>query len=214
MLLWLGIIGVFLEFFLGAGLILPGVVGIVFLALAFVGMGQLPVNWAGFALIAAAMALFYFEIVVFSGLTVFGVLGAIFLAAGGLLLFGDFALPGFEPQPIETPSFRVNPWVVGAIAASTFAFFIFLVRDMVAAKRSGGAGSTAVTSPVGQLGTAMTALNPTGTIRVAGEQWTAVSDSGEEIGEGEEVMVVEADGLTLKVFRAPETDDLSEESVP
>ena len=213
-LLWLGIIGVFLEFFLGAGLILPGVVGIVFLALAFVGMGQLPVNWAGFALIAAAMALFYFEIVVFPGLTVFGVLGAIFLAAGGLLLFGDFALPGFEPQPIETPSFRVNPWVVGAIAASTFAFFIFLVRDMVAAKRSGGAGSTAVTSPVGQLGTAMTALNPTGTIRVAGEQWTAVSDSGEEIGEGEEVMVVEADGLTLKVFRAPETDDLSEESVP
>ena len=103
---------------------------------------------------------------------------------------------------------------MGAIAASTFAFFIFLVRDMVAAKRSGGAGSTAVTSPVGQLGTAMTALNPTGTIRVAGEQWTAVSDSGEEIGEGEEVMVVEADGLTLKVFRAPETDDLSEESVP
>ena len=67
---------------------------------------------------------------------------------------------------------------------------------------------------VGQLGLATTALDPSGTVRVASEQWSAVSDSGEEIGEGEEVMVVEADGLTLKVFRAPETGDLSEESVP
>ena len=165
-LLSVGTFLVFFEAFMYAGLLVPGITGGILLALAFVGMGQLPVNWAGFALIAAAMVLFVVEIAVIPGITVFGVLGVIFLAVGGLLLFGDFALPGFEHQPIETPSFRVNPWVVGAIAASTFAFFIFLVRDMVAARRSGGAGSTAVASPVGQLGTAMTALNPGGTIRV------------------------------------------------
>ena len=212
-LLSVGTVLVITEAFV-PGLLVPGITGGIPVALAFVGMGQLPVNWAGFALIAAAMVLFLFEIALIPGITVFGVLGVIFLAVGGLLLFGDFALSGFEHQPIETPSFRVNLWVVGALAAPTFAFFIFLVRDMVASRRSGVAESTAVASPVGQLGTAMTALNPGGTIRVAGEQWTAVSDSGEEISEDEEVMVVEADGLTLKVFRAPETDDLSDESFP
>jgi membrane-bound serine protease (ClpP class) len=92
--------------------------------------------------------------------------------------------------------------------------FLFVFRGMVAARRSAGAGSTTAPTLVGQLGLSTTALDPGGTVRVASEQWTAVSDSGEEIGEGEEVMVVEADGLTLKVFRAPATDDLSEESVP
>ena len=34
--------------------------------------------------------------------------------------------------------------------------------------------------------------------------WSAVSDNGEPIPEGEEVVVAEVEGLTLKVFKASE----------
>ena len=51
------------------------------------------------------------------------------------------------------------------------------------------------------------ALSPTGTVHVAGESWTAVSDRGEPIEEGERVVVAEAEGLTLKVFRAAEIEE-------
>jgi membrane-bound ClpP family serine protease len=51
---------------------------------------------------------------------------------------------------------------------------------------------------------ATSALSPQGTVHVGGEEWTAVSDSGEPIDEGEQVIVSEAEGLTLKVFRSSE----------
>ena len=204
---------VFIEV-LAPGLLVPGITGGILLALAFVAMGNLPVNIAGIGLIFLSMALFYLELAVAPGIGFFGVSGLISFVLGALFLFGGYDLPGFSPPPIPTPSFRTSPWLVAGIAAAMSGVFLFVFRGMVAARRSGGAGSTTAPSLVGQLGLATTALDPSGTVRVASEQWSAVSDSGEEIGEGEEVMVVEADGLTLKVFRAPETGDLSEESVP
>ena len=42
----------------------------------------------------------------------------------------------------------------------------------------------------------------------------AVSDWGEEIGEGEEVIVVDMDGLTLKVFRAEDSTPPQDDSAP
>ncbi len=211
LLLALGFIGIFLEFVLGVGLILPGVTGIVLLVLAFVAAGQLPVNWGGIALIIAAMGLFYFELAVIPGTTVFGILGVIFFAVGGLLLFGDFSLPGFSPEPIEAPSFSVNPWVVGAVAAGTFGFFLFFVRNLMAARRPGTFGATSVTTLVGRAGLATSEIAPRGTVHLAGEYWSAVSDSGEAIPEGEKVMVVETDGVVLKVFKAPISEELEDD---
>ncbi|MCY4578312.1 MAG: NfeD family protein, partial [Chloroflexi bacterium] len=49
------------------------------------------------------------------------------------------------------------------------------------------------------FGTATTDLAPTGSVRIAGEQWSAVSESGATISNGERVMIIEVDGLTLKV---------------
>ena len=184
LLLALGAIGVFLEFVIGVGLILPGVTGIALLVLAFVGMGQIPVNWAGFALIVVAMVLFYFEVAVIPGTTVFGVLGVISFLAGGFLIFGDFTLPGFQPQPIETPNLGVNPWILVGVAASVFAFFTFFARDIMAARRDGSTAKTTGMSLVGQSGVATTDIAPKGEVRVAGEKWTAVADTEETISRG------------------------------
>ena len=166
LLLALGAIGAFLEVSAAGGLILPGVMSIVFWVLAFVGKGQLPVNWAAFALIVAAFVLFYFEIAVIPGTTVFGVLGVISLAGGGFLLFGDFNLPGFDPQDIETPSFKVNPWVIGAVSLSSFLFITFFVRSLITARNPGTTEPTTETSLVGQSGVAATDIAPQGQVHV------------------------------------------------
>ena len=214
LLLALGFIGIFLEFVLGVGLILPGVTGIVLLLLAFVAAGQLPVNWGGIALIIAAMVLFYLELAVIPGTTVFGILGAVFFAVGGLLLFGDFSLPGFSQEPIETPNFSVNPLVVGVVVASVSGFFLFFVRDIMTSRNPGTSGTTSITSVtelIGQAGLATSEITSRGTVHLAGEYWSAVSDSGESIRKGEKVMVVDTDGVILKVFKAPPSGELEDD---
>ena len=55
---------------------------------------------------------------------------------------------------------------------------------------------------MGETGAVMTALEPRGVVRVRGESWSAESDSGEPIQQGEEVIVSDVEGLTLKVFKA------------
>jgi len=54
---------------------------------------------------------------------------------------------------------------------------------------------------VGQVGEVRTTLDPTGTVQVASELWTAESGTGETIESGESVVVSEVEGLVLKVFR-------------
>ncbi len=63
---------------------------------------------------------------------------------------------------------------------------------------------------VGQSGVATTDIAPKGEVRVAGEKWTAVADTEETISEGDEVTVLETEGVILKVFKAPQPDALEE----
>ena len=190
LLLSLGGLGVMIEL-LSPGLLGPGIVGVIALALAFVALGNLPVNWVGAGLILVAMALFFMEMQA-PGVGVFGVGGALSFVVGAFLLFG-----GFDPPPIPTPSFRVSIWTIGGVSGLLFAGLVLLFRAMAGSRR------TAYESPsgnlVGQSGTTVTPLGPEGSVRVAGETWSAVSATGESIAEGAEIVVVEMDGLTVKV---------------
>ena len=178
---------------LSPGLLVPGIIGVIALALAFVAVGNLPVNWAGVGLIALAMVLFYLEMQA-PGIGVFGISGAIAFVLGAFLLFGRFSAPA-----IPTPSFRVSLWMIATMSALLFGSLILLFTTALQARRARYV-SPAV-GLVGQTGMVTTALDPTGQVRVAGEMWTAVSDSGEAIAEGEEAIVLDVEGLTLKVFR-------------
>ena len=194
LLLTLGSIGIMVEVF-NPGLIVPGVFGAIALALAFLALGNLPVNWVGVGLIGLGMLLFFFEMQA-PGIGVFGVSGAISFVLGAFLLFGGFSSP-----PIPSPSFRVSIWVIAGISAVLFSFQIFMLRAVLQARRA-PRYPTGTESLVGQTGTATTALSPRGTVQVASELWSALSDSGEPIPEGEQVIVSEVEGLTLKVFKA------------
>ena len=200
LLISIGGLGILLELF-NPGMIAPGLAGVIALSLAFLAFGSLPVNWVGVGLIILAMALFYMEGQA-PGIGVFGVGGAISFVLGAFLLFGELTFrPEVPPLP-GAPSIRVSLWVIGTVAGLMSGAIFFLAKSLRSARVSGR--TPYQPSLVGRIGVATATLDPGGAVRVAGEAWTAVSDSEEEIAEGERIIVSEVDGLTLKVFRAPE----------
>ena len=95
--------------------------------------------------------------------------------------------------------------VVGGAAIISLASVALTIKAMYEARKAGKYSSP--TDPkrlIGQVGTTTTALNPRGSVLIAGEQWTAVSDSDAPLPIGIRVVILEVDGLVLKVFKADE----------
>ena len=202
LLLTIGGIGIIIELF-SPGLIGPGVVGVIALILAFLAFGNLPVNWVGVGLILIAMALFYLEAQA-PGIGIFGTTGAIGFLIGAFLLFGNLTFSPEVPDLPNAPSFTVSLWIIGAMSALLFGSMVFTIRAVRQARRIPSYYDHAYSNTdnlIGSIGTATTDLNPMGSVRVAGEQWSAISDSGVQLPSGERVMIVEVNGLTLRVVR-------------
>ncbi|MFQ6117685.1 MAG: nodulation protein NfeD, partial [Candidatus Bipolaricaulia bacterium] len=186
----LGIWGIIAEFY-HPGAILPGLTGVILLILAFVSFGSLPLNWGGLALIVLAVGLFVLDIKV-TGF-VLSVFGGISFILGSLLLFRPFGVPA-----PAWPRFSVNPWLVAGMTAGFASFFIFVVAKVIGTQRA--EVTSGVARVVGATGVAVTELDPRGIVRVEDEEWTALALEP-PIGEGEEVRVVEVEGLMVKVKR-------------
>ena len=138
--------------------------------------------WIG--LIVVALVLFFLEIQM-PGTGVFGLGGAACLVLGVFLLSGG------------------NPAMVGGASVIAIGSVALTFKAMYEARKAGKYSSP--TDPkrlIGQVGTTTTALNPRGSVLIAGEQWTAVSDSDIPLPSGERVIILEVDGLVLKVFKA------------
>lgn len=199
----LGFLAIFVEWVL-PGLWGPGIIGVIALALGFVALGNLPVNWVGVGLMAFAMGLFYLEMQA-PGIGIFGVSGVIAFIIGGFLLFGGFT-PALPSAP-GAPDIRVSPFLLAGIAAAMAALLGFVIRDLAVARRIAGRGDVTHEPIEGQIGTVTAELSPQGSVHVAGEVWSAVSDDGEPIEKGVSVIVAETEGLTLRVFRETEVGD-------
>ena len=197
-LLAIGFFGLLIEWIL-PGLWGPGILGVICLALGFVALGELPANWVGVGLMMFAILLFYLEVQI-SGFGIFGVSGAISFILGGFFLVG-----GLEPPPIPEseglPSVRVNIFLLISVAVVFTSILLILVKDIIKAKKLSVMYHDGKISLIGQEATVVSSLDPKGTVRVSGEDWTALSDSGERINKGEKVVVTDAQGLTLKVFK-------------
>ena len=190
------------------GLFGPGIVGVVLLALAFVGFFNLPGSWLGVALIALAMGLFYGETIA-PGFGPFGVGGIVCLILGAVLLFGNF----FSPSDLPEPSFMVSPIMIGVMTALMTATWIFFIRF---ARTEGGTStgfqSEEATLLEGQWGVAVSDIQPSGKVWVANEEWSASTDPGGLIKEGEEVRVVGVYGEVLKVEKLYDDSEESSEA--
>jgi membrane-bound serine protease (ClpP class) len=181
-LLMLGGMGIFFELS-NPGAILPGVVGGIFLILAFYALQVLPVNYAGLALILFAIILFIAEIKVVShGLLAVG--GVISLFLGSLMLF---------QSPVEY--MRLSLSVIIPAVLVTSAFFIFAVTMAIRARLK--KPTTGAEGLLGEVGMVTTPLAPEGKVSVHGEFWDVVSD--QNIEKGEKVQVIAVTNLKLKV---------------
>jgi membrane-bound serine protease (ClpP class) len=183
-LLMLGIYGLFFELS-NPGSIVPGVVGGIFIILAFFALQTLPLNTAGLLLILFAILLFILEVKV----TSYGVLtigGIVSMFLGAIMLFDE--TPGF---PV-----RVDWRVALTFALTTAAFFIFALGMALKARLS-----QPTTGQEGLIGVTGIALSPIsaheGSVRIVGEIWQARSEI--PIAKGSEIKVEKVDGLVLTV---------------
>ena len=184
-LISLGTLGITWEF-INPGSVFPGVVGAICLLIGFLGLGTLPINWAGAVFLALAFVLFIADIF----MTAHGILtagGIASLILGGLLLINTTEAPGLPP---------VSPAVVFGTAAGMGAFFFFAVFKVLQARRYRPA--TGREGLVGHIAVTRSDLSPEGMVFVEGELWHATSANG-SIPSGQRVRVVAADGLKLIV---------------
>ena len=197
MLLSLGGLGLVVEMF-NPGLIVPGVVGIMLLILAFLSFGNLPVNWAAVGFIMLAGVLLLAEIYV-AGFGFLGIAAIVSFILGGLLLFDSFG----APSPTEVPV-GVNLWLLGSISGAFTLFGLWVLRTIVQSRRAGGGPEPAHSILLGALGVATSDLAPRGAVEVANEVWTAVTEDDTVVKIGERVKVLKVEGTVLTVTRADE----------
>jgi len=186
-LLSIGMIAIFIE--LGSpGLGVPGAIGVVCLALGFLGFGVLPVDAVGLVLILLGIGLIIAEVFVPGG--VLGGIGAVTIILGAIIAFRD------TPSDLRPP-----PWaqVMAGLALVSALALVALAGTLL--RRSVSEG---VPSMVGRLAVARTDISPEGWVLIDGERWRAVSEAPDGIEAGRHVRITHVDGLELRVTEEDE----------
>jgi len=165
------------------GAVVPGTIGVIFIVLAAFALHLLPIRFAALAMILVAFALFIAEAKFPShGILTAG--GIVLLTLGGLLLVD---------API--PEMRVHLLTALAVSIPFGIITAFLMGIAVRARRHKIV--TGKQGLIGEIGIAQTLLAPAGKVFVHGELWDAVSTI--PVPAGEQIVVRQVDGLTLRV---------------
>jgi membrane-bound serine protease (ClpP class) len=173
--------------------LVSGIIGGIFVLLAFIGFGSLPLNLAGVLLLGFALALFVADAFVTShGL----------LTVGGLVAFGLGASALYTaPQNPEAPEVAVAIPLILFMTGLTAVFMTFITLMAIRTRRLRGSpglvGEEAL--PVGTLGEVRHPLAPLGSVYAGGEEWTARSADGRTVERDAPVRVVARDGLIVVV---------------
>lgn len=180
-LLLIGIYGLIFEGY-SPGAIVPGVVGVISLLLAFYALQVLPINYVGLALIIVGALLIAAELFVPS-FGALGIGGVVALVIGSVMLIDS-----------DVPGMRVSKALIGSIAAVSglgllgllYAVGHSLRQPKVAANKA-MVGRTAV----------VIEIEPEVLVKIDGEIWRARCNN--LLTEGQLVTVTAEHGLTLQV---------------
>jgi membrane-bound serine protease (ClpP class) len=182
LLMMLGVYGLLLEGY-NPGAILPGVIGGIAMLLALYAFQVLSVNYAGLALILLGIGLMIAEAFVPS----FGALGI-----GGVIAFVIGAIILLD---MDAPGFQVARPLIGGIALAGALILLFMVSYFVRSRRQPiVTGSDQLLS---EPAVALAAFDSSGTVRIRGEIWNAVTRT--PVQSGQALRVVRVNGLTLEV---------------
>jgi membrane-bound serine protease (ClpP class) len=174
-------IGLLIFEFFTAGVGVAGVVGAVSLLLAGYGLGVLPLRpWALLLLVAAGLA---FMIDVQAGVPrLWTLIGLTMWIVGSVFLFDEVG----------------RPWIALAVGMAGMA--VAMLSGMPAMVRARfGTPTIGRESMIGTMGEATSAIDPDGTVRIAGGRWRARTNRLTPVAAGDPVRVVAIDGLTLEV---------------
>jgi membrane-bound serine protease (ClpP class) len=181
----LGLYGILFELY-SPGAILPGIVGVIALVLAFYSMHVLPIDYAGLGLIVFSIILFLLEVKIAShGLLAIG--GVVSLMLGSMMLFRSNS---------SLELVRVSRSVIISATVVSGLFFLFVIGMALKAQRRKPVSG--IEAMVGAKAEAMELLDPTGPVKLQGEIWNAESLAG-RIDKGERVVVKGMKNLKLYV---------------
>lgn len=189
LLLTIGTVAIIFEV-RNPGFGVSGAIGIVCLAVAMFGLNQLPVNWFGLILVAAAFVFFLVE--------AFTPTSGPLAIMGGLTLLGGILVLFNSP---ESPEFvRISIGGAVGITALTTGLFAYITAKIIQSLRL--QPSTGMEGMIGQTAVSRTHFEDhngsyAGTILLHGEIWRAIADN--VIEKGEDVFVKAIDGFTAKV---------------
>jgi len=184
-LLMVGVYGLIFEFS-QPGTIGPGVVGVICLVLGLFALNQLPLNYAGLALLVIGIAFMVAEALT----PTFGVLGI-----GGLVAF---IIGAAMLVDTDAPEYQLSWWVIGGTAAVSGAVLVlllgFLWRVYWRTPKRDAARM------VGAEGEVTDWADGEGHVWAESERWQARGDA--DLAEGDTVRIRKMEGLTLIVGRA------------
>ncbi|OGW80486.1 MAG: hypothetical protein A3G33_09710 [Omnitrophica bacterium RIFCSPLOWO2_12_FULL_44_17] len=164
---------------------IPGILGTIFIVIAFFSMQMLPTNYAGLALIILAIVLFIADVKV-PGFGFFTLAGLVSLVLGSLLLFQS-----------QDEVMRLSMSIVMSFAIATAMITTALVRLVfLSHRRKIKSGKEAM---IGEMGEAFSDFKPNGEgkVFIVGEIWDAVSK--DELRKGDKVKILKVKGLMLEV---------------
>ena len=181
-LMLIGTYGLIFEL-MSPGAVAPGVIGAISLVLGLYALSELPLDYAGLALVALGISFMIAE----AFMPTFGILGF-----GGI---AAFVIGAAMLVNTNVPAFRVSYSVIAAMAAISAAFLILLMGYVWRSQRS-----KAVSGREELLGGGAVVLsweNGEGYVWAQGERWHA--RGGMEYAAGQRLTVQELEGLTLIV---------------
>lgn len=182
LLMMIGLYGILFEIY-NPGSIFPGVIGGICIILALYSFQTIPISYAGLFLIILGLIFLILELKIVSH-GILAIAGIISLIIGSIMLVN-------LPSSILSISWKTIMVVVLMTTIFFFGVLSFALKAQLSKVKTGKEGL------IGEVGRAKTDVLEKGKVFLHGELWNARSE--ELIKEGEEVVVVGVDGLTLRV---------------
>lgn len=187
LLMLVGIYGVIYEF-MSPGSIGPGVIGAVCLVLGLYALNQLPLNYAGLALIGLGVAFMIAE----AFTPTFGILGIVGVIA--------FVLGAAMLIDTDIPQYRLSWFTIVGTGVLTGGFVALAAGFAVRAHRRKVA--TGREAMIGAPAKVLDWAGASGHVWLAGERWAALGPS--DLAAGDQVRVTAVEALTVRVARDPQ----------